>query len=130
MNVSNWKWGDAHALTHKHMLSDVKFLNWFFDLEVGPYRSGGSDKTPNAGGYSFNKPYKQTAGASMRRIVDFSNMNETQFIIPTGQSGIPSSPHYSDQAEMYHKGQYRTTYFDESFIRKADEFRHLILLPD
>ena len=130
VNVSNWKWGDAHALTHKHMLSDVKFLNWFFDLEVGPYRSGGSDKTPNAGGYSFNKPYKQTAGASMRRIVDFSNMNETQFIIPTGQSGISSSPHYSDQAEMYHKGQYRTTYFDESFIRKADEFRHLILLPD
>lgn len=129
VNVSNWKWGDAHALSHKHMLSEIKLINWLFDLEVGPYRSGGSDKTPNAGGYSFNRPYKQTAGASMRRIVDFSNMNETQFVIPTGQSGIPSSPHYKDQADLYHNGEYRTTYFDESFIRSSDKFRHLKLSP-
>tara|TARA_B100000029_G_scaffold43439_2_gene40262 strand:+ start:4863 stop:7262 length:2400 start_codon:yes stop_codon:yes gene_type:complete len=129
VNVSNWKWGDAHALSHKHMLSDVTFINWLFDLDVGPYRSGGSDKSPNAGGYSFNRPYRQTAGASMRRIVDFGNMNETQFIIPTGQSGVPSSPHYRDQAEMYHSGEYRTTYFDETYIRNSDEFRHLILKP-
>jgi len=129
VNVSNWKWGDAHALTHKHMLSEVPFLNWMFNLNVGPFRSGGSDKTPNAGGYSFNKPYHQTAGASMRRIVDFSNMNETQFVIPTGQSGIPSSPHYKDQADLYHNGEYRTTYFDEDMIRQSPGFRHLILKP-
>ena len=129
VNVSNWKWGDAHTLTHPHMLSDVKFLNWFFKLDVGPFRSGGSDKTPNAGGYSFNKPYHQTAGASMRRIVDFSNMNETQFILPTGQSGIPSSHHYRDQADMYHSGEYRTTWFEEGFIRSDKKFRHLVLNP-
>ena len=129
VNVSNWKWGDAHTLTHPHMLSDVKILNWLFNLNVGPFRSGGSDKTPNAGGYSFNEPYLQTAGASMRRIVDFSNMNETQFILPTGQSGIPSSPHYRDQAEMYHSGEYRNTWFDEKFIRTNSQFRHLVLMP-
>tara|TARA_B100000809_G_C15123098_1_gene525082 strand:- start:396 stop:2795 length:2400 start_codon:yes stop_codon:yes gene_type:complete len=129
VNVSNWKWGDAHTLTHPHMLSDVKILNWLFNLNVGPFRSGGSDKTPNAGGYSFNEPYLQTAGASMRRIVDFSNMNETQFILPTGQSGIPSSPHYRDQAEMYHSGEYRNTWFDENYIRTNSQFRHLVLMP-
>ena len=129
VNVSNWKWGDAHTLTHPHMLSDVKFLNWLFRLDVGPFRSGGSDKTPNAGGYSFNDPYRQTAGASMRRIVDFSNMNETQFILPTGQSGNQNSPHYRDQAEMYHKGEYRTTWFDEDFIRSDENFKHLVLKP-
>ena len=128
-NISNWKWGDAHSVTHKHMLSKIKLINWLFNLEVGPFRSGGSDKTPNAGGYSFNRPYKQTSGASMRRIVDFNNMNETQFIIPTGQSGIPSSPHYKDQAEMYANGQYRTTYFDEEYIRNSDQFRHLKFTP-
>mgnify|MGYP003387371028 FL=1 len=132
VNITNWKWGDAHSLTHPHMLSKVKILDKLFNLNVGPYRSGGSDKTPNAGGYSFNKPYHQTAGASMRRIVDFSKMNETQFILPTGQSGIPSSPHYRDQAEMYHSGKYRTTWFNEDFIRSeknAHLFRHLILTP-
>ena len=129
INISNWKWGDAHSLTHAHMLSKVKLLDWLFDLNVGPFRSGGSDKSPNAGGYSFNKPYHQSAGASMRRIVDFSNMNETQFVLPTGQSGIPSSPHYRDQAEMYHSGEYRTTWFDEDYIRSSKHFRYLVLTP-
>jgi len=129
VNISNWKWGDAHSVTHPHMLSKVKTLDWLFGLNVGPFRSGGSDKSPNAGGYSFNKPYHQTAGASMRRIVDFNNMNETQFVLPTGQSGIPSSPHYRDQADMYHRGEYRTTWFDEDYIRSSKHFRHLILTP-
>ena len=65
----------------------------------------------------------------MRRIVDFSNLNETQFILPTGQSGIPSSPHYRDQAQLYHSGQYRTTWFEEDYIRTEENFRHLVLKP-
>ena len=96
---------------------------------MGPYRSGGSDKTPNAGGYSFQDPYNQTSGASMRRIVDFSDLNATQLILPTGQSGIPSSPHYNDQADMYHKGLYRTTWFSEDYIRNSDGFKKLVLNP-
>ena len=129
INHTNWKWGDAHSVTHPHMLSEISILDKIFQLSVGPYRSGGSDKTPNAGGYSFRNPYNQTSGASMRRIVDFSNLNETQFILPTGQSGIPSSPYYKDQADMYHKGEYRTTRFSEAYIRKSDDFRKLILNP-
>ena len=128
INRSNWKWGDAHSVTHKHMLSKVRILNWLFDFSVGPFRSGGSDKTPNAGGYSFHDPYYQTSGASMRRIVDFSNLNETQFILPTGQSGISNSPHYRDQADLYHNGLYRTTWFDETYIRGSESFRHLVLV--
>ena len=128
-NSSNWKWGDAHAVTHKHLFSKSSFLEKLFSLNVGPFRSGGSAKTPNAGGYSYNKPYKQTSGASMRRIVDLSNLNETQCIIPTGQSGLPKSPHYRDQADMFHKGKYRTTRFDENFIRASSEFKHLVLKP-
>lgn len=129
-NWSNWKWGDAHSLKHKHLFNKNKFIDWFFSLSVGPYRSGGSNKTPNAGGYSLKKPYKQTAGASMRRIVDFSNLNETRFILPTGQSGLPNSPHYKDQADMYHNGKYRTTWFNEHFIRNSKGFKHLQLLPN
>ena len=128
-NWSNWKWGDAHSLTHKHLFYKNKFINWLFELSVGPYRSGGSNKTPNAGGFSLTTPYKQTAGASMRRIVDFSNLNETRFILPTGQSGLPSSPHYRDQAGLYHKGKYRKTWFSETYIKSEKTFKHLKLIP-
>ena len=128
-NINNWEWGRVHNLTHNHKIGSKKILDWIFGLNVGPYPSGGSDKSPNAGSYSFRDPYAQTAGASMRRVVDFSNLNETQQIIPTGQSGLYNSPHYKDQADLYHNGKYRTTWFNESHIRKSNEFKRLILLP-
>ena len=129
-NDENWKWGDAHSLTHKHVLSKIKILDYLFSLNVGPYRSGGSSLTPNAGGYSINKSFSQTSGASMRRIVDFSKMNNTKMIIPTGQSGNPKSPHYRDQAQLYHSGKYRTTWFDEKMIKSDGRFMHLVLTPN
>ena len=128
-NDSNWKWGDAHSLTHKHTLSKVKVLDYLFSLSVGPFKSGGSSLTPNAGGYSINKSFKQTSGASMRRIVDLSDMNSTKMILPTGQSGNVKSPHYKDQAPLYHKGKYRTTWFDEEYVKSEKMFRRLVLRP-
>ena len=128
-NTNNWEWGRVHYLTHKHKVGSNKIVNWVFGLNVGPYLSGGSDKSPNAGSYSFSDPYAQTAGASMRRVVDFSNLNETHLILPTGQSGLYNSSHYKDQADLYHNGKYRTTWFDENFIRNNKEFRRLTLLP-
>ncbi len=128
-NWTNWKWGDAHTLTHKHLLGSQSFLDYFFSLNIGPYRSGGSDGSPNAGGYSRSNNFIQVSGASMRRIVDLNNMNETQFILPTGQSGIPKSPHYKDQAELFHNGEYRTTHFNSDSIKKDKTYKHLILRP-
>ena len=129
-NWSNWKWGNAHQVTHKHTLGDVPGLNLLLNLNVGPFISGGSDGTPNAGGYSRSIPFIQTSGASMRRIVDFSNLNESKIIIPTGQSGLPNSPHYQDQAALYNNGLYRTTNFDSDFIKNSEEYRKLVLYPN
>jgi len=128
-NINNWEWGRPHNLLHKHKLGNNKIANFLFGFNVGPYLSGGSDKSPNAGSYSFSDPYTQTAGASMRRIVDFNNLNETQMVLPTGQSGLYNSPHYKDQASLFHSGQYRTTWFNESYIIKNKNFKRLILLP-
>ena len=33
-NKENWKWGDAHSLTHKHVLSKVKILDHLLSLNV------------------------------------------------------------------------------------------------
>ena len=85
--------------------------------------------TPNAGGYSLLKGFNQTSGASMRRIVDFSDMNKTSMILPTGQSGLHNSPHYRDQAPLYHNGKYRETNFKKDYIVNSIEYRHLTLLP-
>ena len=128
-NSENWKWGDAHFLTHKHTFSKVKIVDYLLSLSVGPYRSGGSSLTPNAGGYKYGESFAQTSGASMRRVVDFSDMNNTQMIIPTGQSGNVKSVHYRDQAELYHNGGYRKTMFDLDHIKADNTVRHLVLVP-
>ena len=128
-NSSNWKWGDAHFLTHKHILSKIKILDYLLSLNVGPYRSGGSSLTPNAGGYKFSDSFAQTSGASMRMVVDFSDLNNTQMILPTGQSGNVKSKHYKDQAELYHSGGYRKTMFDENKIKSDKTMKHLVLTP-
>ena len=129
-NWTNWKWGEAHSLTHKHILSGAPIIEYLLSLNVGPFKSGGSDVTPNAGGYSASGGFDQKSGASMRRIVDFSNLDRTQMIIPTGQSGLYNSPHYSDQAPLYHNGEYRTTLFKKSSIENNKLFKHLQLIPD
>ena len=71
----------------------------------------------------------QTSGASMRRAVDFSDLNNTQMILPTGQSGNVKSAHYKDQAELYHSGGYRRTMFDLDEIIADTNIKHLILKP-
>ncbi|SVC90129.1 uncharacterized protein METZ01_LOCUS342983, partial [marine metagenome] len=126
----NTVWGKVHTLTHPHLLGRAPLLNKIFGLNVGPFFSGGSDKTVRAGGFSYLDPFDQTAGASMRRIVDFTNLDEIDFILPTGQSGHPHSPHYKDQAFLYNKGKYKITHFNEDKIRKNQTFRKMILLPE
>ena len=86
--------------------------------------------TPNAGGYSLHKGFNQTSGASMRRIVDFSDLNRTSMILPTGQSGLHNSPHYSDQASLYHNGKYRGTNFDKDYILNSPDYEQLTLIPE
>jgi len=126
---SDWWWGRVHTLTHNHSIGGaLPMLDRVFGFNVGPFETGGSSTTVNNGEYSLSAPFQQVVGASFRRIVDLAEMNQTQFIIPTGQSGIPSSPHYSDQADMYNSGRYRTTFMDEITIRSSG-FRKLLLVP-
>ena len=45
-------------------------------------------------------------------IVDFSNMDNSTFISPPGQSGLLKSPHYDDQARLWADGGQIPMHFD------------------
>jgi len=128
-DMANWRWGELHRLTHLHSIGQgMLVLDKMFGFNVGPFEWGGANTTINNGEYLLYEPFDVVNGPSFRRIVDFSKLNFTQFIIPTGQSGLPKSPHYADQAPLYNRGKYRTTYFDEETIKNSG-FRHLVLSP-
>jgi penicillin amidase len=78
-------------------------------FNVGPFAATGSREVINnmAFKYTGSVYYAVDHGPSTRRIVDFSDVEHSMSILPTGQSGNPFSPHYNDQADLFHQGKFR-----------------------
>lgn len=68
--------------------------------------------------YSDNKKHIIKAGPSTRRIIDFSDVEGSWSILPTGQSGNFMSKHYKDQAKMYANGVYRKMLLNQKEIQE------------
>ena len=118
-NISAWKWGAVHTTEFPHPLGQVSLLRRFFN--VGPFPSPGGTETVNNSGFHLNSEgiYKATFGPQMRIIVDFADVNRSESILPTGESGNFMSPYYDDQAKMYINGEYRKQLMDKSEIIKS-----------
>jgi penicillin amidase len=118
-NLQNWKWKSVHHLKHNHPLGKVKLLDTF--LSVGNFEVSGSNEVINNlfFTYSDEKELLVKGGPSTRRVVDFSDVENSYSIIPTGQSGVFSSKHYADQAEMYAKGAFRKMKLNTAEIQKS-----------
>ncbi|MDX1315626.1 MAG: penicillin acylase family protein, partial [Eudoraea sp.] len=67
--------------------------------------------------YNDGNLFRVKAGPSTRRIIDFSDIENSMSILPTGQSGNPLSDHYEDQAEMYVNGQFRKMMMNKKEIQ-------------
>ena len=104
---STWQYGKVHHLTHEHAMGEVEILGDFFN--VGRY------EVPSAKDALCKYEFKLTdtvdfevfSGPAMRVSVDFEDVNSSESILPTGQSGNVFSPYYDNQADMYHSGEFR-----------------------
>lgn len=95
-----------------------KFLDWWLNLNMGPFAMTGSDNTVNAINYQADLPYASSWGPSERFIIDLSDFDNSRIVIPTGQSGNSFSRHYRDQAELFNTGQYRTVGFSREAVER------------
>ncbi len=126
---ATWNWSELHTLTHKHPLAQVKILDWFLNLNVGPFPAAGSGTTVNNMEYRMYDPFDVVLGPSVRHIYDFADYQKSGLsVLPTGQSGNPISPNYSDQAELYNTGQYRPFPIDKETIQNAG-YKKLVMTP-
>jgi len=109
-NVVSWRWGDIHQLEYRHLLPGFDSLN------RGPYESDGERNTVNPSGVSLSGGIGYArSGASERMIVDFSDLQNSWSVIPSGQRAISNSKHYSDQLEkLFLQGKYHQQYFYET----------------
>jgi len=106
-DISKWTWNRVHTLEHVHPIGKIELLAPFFN--VGKFEVAGSNEVINnlMFGFQSNGIYEVKAGPSTRRIIDFSDVENSVSILPTGNSGNPMSKHYNDQAEMYNQGKFR-----------------------
>jgi penicillin G amidase len=121
-DVSKWQWGNVHNLTLYHPLGKVKMLARAFDLNRGPYPVGGSYHTVSPYTYPFSDPYNANNGSSHRHIFTVGDWDNSQTIIPTGESGIPASKFYCDQSPLYVKYIYHADPFSTESVEKHREF--------
>ncbi|MHB1048490.1 MAG: penicillin acylase family protein [Bacteroidota bacterium] len=122
--MKEWRWGRLHTLTLQHPFGEMEILQPIFN--IGPAAMSGSGTTVNNGEYRMGKPYAMWLGPSMRHIVDFSNVNGSLSVIPSGQSGQPLHPHYSDQFALWKNGEYHVVTMDVGEIaRKSKNILYL-----
>jgi penicillin amidase len=117
--VNSWTWNRVHTLEHQHPLGQVAALRPVFN--VGAFEIPGSTEVINNLFFNFTDTgnYQVKGGPSTRRVIDFSDVENSMSILPTGQSGNPFSKHYNDQAEMYAEGKFRKMKLNKEEIIKT-----------
>lgn len=104
--VGDKTWGDMHRVLIAHVMGEVATVERLFDLNVGPMPHRGSPTTVSVAHYvARGFPITTSYGPSERHVVDMANVDGAGgFILPSGQSGLPASKHYSDMFERWRKG--------------------------
>jgi penicillin amidase len=126
-SVSNWTWNRVHVVEYEHPLGKVAALRKIFN--VGPFEVSGSNEVINNQMFDYTNEgkYVVKGGPSTRRIVDFSDVENSWSILPTGQSGNPLSAHYNDQSKMYNEGKFRKMKMNKEEIVKTST--KLVFVP-
>ena len=106
-DIESWRWGDLHRATFSHrVFTHVPVLRWLADLSI---ESDGGDHTVNRGSTrrdSSPDDFSHTDGSGFRAVYDLSDLDNSHFMIATGQSGNFVSPHYRDLLRRWRDVQY------------------------
>lgn len=116
-NTEKWIWENAVVLEHPHPLGAKKPLDKIFNVKAPAVSANEESVNKLAFDLNGSGTYQVKSGPAMRIIIDFANVEASESILPTGQSGNLFSPYYSDQAEMFATGKYRPQLMNESQIK-------------
>jgi penicillin amidase len=105
-DVDSWQWGPDHLAVHRHPLFDgVPLLR---DIASVRFPSDGGAQTLNRAQPSHRgpRPFDAVHGAGYRGIYDFSDLDNSRFAMPLGQSGNMLSPWARNFLERWQKLSY------------------------
>ena len=127
-NIDNWTWNRVISVEYEHTIGKAGgLLRSFFN--VGPFETIGGNEVINNQIFKLDSTgyYKVTAGPSTRRVIDFSDIENSQAILPTGQSGNVFSEYYKDQTQKYLEGKFVKMMLNQQEIENSENV--LIITP-
>ena len=118
-DINQWQWKKVHKVEFQHPIGKLKLFSKFFN--VGSFPIAGTNEVINNQLfiYSDDAEIQVKGGPSTRRIIDFSDIENSWSVLPTGQSGNPMSDHYNDQTDLFVKGKFRKMKLNKSEIIKT-----------
>jgi penicillin amidase len=119
-NVEGWTWDRVISVEYEHAIGKAGgVLRKLFN--VGPFETIGGNEVINNQIFKLDSTgyYKVTAGPSTRRVIDFSDIENSAAIIPTGQSGNVFSPFYKDQTQHYLNGEFVKMMLNQTEIEQS-----------
>ena len=116
---TKWAWGEFAKVRFPHPLGPAPFIGAQFVIQPFPQNGTGGliGATVNVG-----------SSVSMRLIADPSDWDKTQHGIALGESGLPKSPHWSDQLADWRAVTPREFPFTAAAVLKATK-ETLVLEP-
>ncbi|MGH3761693.1 penicillin acylase family protein [Actinophytocola sp.] len=117
---SAWRWGDLHQLELVNPTlgtSGIGPVEWLFNR--GPVPVAGGKDAVNATGWNPRKGYAVTTVPSMRMVVDLRDLDQSQWINLTGQSGHAFHRDYWDQTQLWAAGDMIAMRSGDSAVRSA-----------
>jgi len=96
-------WGELHTLVLAHPLARIPGLDTAFTAASTPF--GGDDQTVAQGGFDPLLGYRPAVIPSIRAVYDLGDLERSVSVLPTGVSGNPASPHWSDQHPLFASGR-------------------------
>ena len=121
-----WSWGEVRQVTLIHPMGLRKPLDRVWN--IGPLPHGGDANTVNPGPVDPLDPLGNPnfAIASGRMVVEAGSWDLARFCLAGGQSGNPFSPNYSDQVDLWSKGDALVIPFTKASVDRT--IRHRLRL--
>jgi penicillin amidase len=103
-DVRRWRWGALHLSAPAHPLSALH-PEWATQLDPPVVEMSGEWDTVFCAAHSAGSGFKVTSSSVARYVFDLSDWDGSRWIVPTGASGEPGSPHFADQRSRWAAGE-------------------------
>lgn len=119
-NAEEWSWGALHRLDLRSATlgeSGIAPIEWLFNR--GPWKVGGGGSLVDATGWDAREGYDVQTAPSMRMVVPLDDLDAARWINLTGASGHAFNDHYTDQTDLWARGETLPWAFTEDAVDDA-----------